>query len=235
MQEYKRLINLFFSFFFAIIKLGDDKMFKPIRTMKIKDNFYSIRTLFVSFYIYKIGNELIVFDTGINPILARRGFKKLGLDYNQVSHVFLTHSDFDHVAGLKLYKNANVYLASAEKPMIKKEKARRFFFMYNRDIKNCLFLDDGESVKIQNKTITIKVTPGHTIGSSIYFIDKEIVITGDTISLNRNGKINNFSEIQNMNHKQNKKTVELMKEQKVLADAKIIATMHHGIVKQDLK
>jgi len=205
-------------------------MFMPIGTKKIDDNLYAIRSLFVNSYIYDAKESLIVFDTGLSSIFMSFGFKKLGLDYNKVSHVFLTHSDFDHTGGLKLFKKSNIYLSKKEEPMITKQIPRRLF-IYNKKIKNYNLMGDLEIMKIGDTNIKILYTPGHTVGSSIYIIDDKIVIGGDTISISRKGEISNFGFLQNMSHKENIEIVKKLKNDRIFENINTIATGHHGILK----
>ena len=46
----------------------------------------------------------------------------IGIDQHQITHVFLTHSDFDHAGGLSLFENAEIYLSRDEEQMITKKK-----------------------------------------------------------------------------------------------------------------
>jgi len=204
----------------------------PIGTKKIDDNLYAIRNLFVNSYVYDTKDSLIAFDAGISPIFMHFGFKKLGLDYNKVSHIFLTHSDFDHTGGLKLFKQAKIYLSKSEEPMITMQIPRRLF-IYNKKIKNYNLMGDLEIMKIGDTNIKILYTPGHTVGSSIYIIDDKIVIGGDTISISRKGEISNFGFIQNMANKENIETVKKLKSDKFFDNMDIIATGHHGILKNN--
>lgn len=203
-------------------------MFRPIKTQKINDNLYVIRVIFVNFYIYDTGRELIVFDTGLSKQFAKIGFKKLNLDYNKVSNIFLTHSDFDHAGGVGLFKNAKVFLSKKEEPMITGKKARRGI-IYNRKIKDCFFMEDLEVVNIDNLQIKLISSPGHTVGSAMYIINENILIAGDTISLSVNGTIRNFSFIQNMNHKENVEIVKKLKKEKFFDKMCLIGTGHYGI------
>lgn len=207
-------------------------MFMPIGTKKLDDNLYAVRSLFVNFYVYDANESLIVFDTGISSVFAKLGFKKLGLDYNKVSHVFLTHSDFDHTGGLNLFKKAKIYLSKTEEPMITKQIPRRLF-IYNKKIKSYSLMDNLESIKIGDANIKLMYAPGHTIGSAIYIINDKIMISGDTLSLSRKGEIGNFGFVQNMNHKENVETVKHLKKDKVFDNINIIATGHHGILKKN--
>lgn len=207
-------------------------MFRPIKSQKITDNLYAIRSTFVNFYVFDTGKSLISFDTGMASGLAKRGFKKLDIDYNKVTSVFLTHSDFDHAGGLNLFKNANIYLSNEEEPLITHEKTRRAV-MYNRKIKNYKLLNDLDIVNIDGAEIKILSSPGHTIGSAIYIINNSIMIAGDTISISGKGEIRNFGFIQNMSHSTNIKTVERFKQEKIFEKMLIIATGHYGIKKSN--
>lgn len=207
-------------------------MFKPVKTQKLDDNLYVIKEGIVNFYVYSILNSLIVFDTGISKEIGAAQFKKLNLDYNKVSNVFLTHSDFDHVGGLNLFKNATIYLSKKEEPMITGKKARRLF-VYNKAIEKYNLMDDLQTINIDNTNIQMISTPGHTIGSAMYIINNDILITGDTISLSSTGEIKSFGSFQNMNNKENVETVNKLKKDNFFDKMKIIATGHYGILKKD--
>ena len=206
-------------------------MFSPMKTQRINDNLYVIRTLFVNFYIYDTGTQLIAFDTGMSKQLSKLGINKLKLDLNKVSHVFLTHSDFDHVGGLGLFKNAKVFISKKEEPLITRKKARRGI-MYNRKIQNCNLIEHLEIITVNNSSIKLISSPGHTIGSAMYLINDDILIAGDSISLSTKGIIKNFSFVQNMNHKENIETVNKLKEEKFFDNIPIVVTGHHGILKR---
>ena len=107
-------------------------MFKPRSTQKINDYLYVVRSGIVNFFIFQMKNELIVFDTGMSKAMAKSGFHKLGLDYNRVTHVFLTHSDSDHMGAYQLFSNATIHLSEKEKPMVSGSKARTLGLVHNK-------------------------------------------------------------------------------------------------------
>jgi len=202
--------------------------FRPSATQKITDNLYVVRCIFVNFYAYVVGTDTIIFDTGISENFAKRGLKKLGISPDSVTHVFLTHSDFDHASALNAFKGAKVYLAKAEVPMVTGEIPRRVF-VYNNKLSSFNALKDGETVKIGNSEIKVYVTPGHTIGSASYLVDNRLLITGDLLRISRSGKIKPFLMFMNMNHKQDIKSVEMM--QKTIGNAEYVLTGHTGFYK----
>lgn len=108
-------------------------IFKPIKTQKITDNIFAVRTLISNFYIYTDGKNSICFDTGYISSIINMGLKKLNILSESVSHIFLTHSDYDHVGGIKVFKNAKIYLSQEEEKLIT-FKTPRVLFLPNKRI-----------------------------------------------------------------------------------------------------
>ncbi|MGB9370446.1 MAG: MBL fold metallo-hydrolase, partial [Halobacteriota archaeon] len=86
--------------------------------MWIADNVYEVKSRAVSMFVYTAGESPICFDTGISEAPIKQGFDALGLKPEHVKYVFLTHTDRDHVGGLNLFKNADVYLSIDEEQMV---------------------------------------------------------------------------------------------------------------------
>ncbi len=206
-------------------------LFYPVNTKQIKENIYAINAIFNNFYIIDTGSSLIAFDTGINKLLTNNKMQKIGLNPNNVSNIFLTHSDYDHVGGLNAFKNANIYLSKKEEPMVTGKKAR-LLIKYNRRLYNYKLLDDREIITIDNVKIQTIFSPGHTIGSCCYLVNDEILITGDTLRVSKNGAITPFLFFQNMNHLDNKTSVDMLKNENILEKANLILTGHTGILKK---
>ena len=107
---------------------------EPIGTGLIAENLYVIRTGYVNFYIYTEGADCVAFDSGANERVIRRELAVLGLTPDDVSAVFLSHSDFDHVGGLPVFRNASVYMSHDEEQLITRGCARKFGLFYNKGI-----------------------------------------------------------------------------------------------------
>ncbi len=202
--------------------------FHPARTAKIADNLYAINCAMVNFYAYKNDGGIALFDAGLNPGMARRGLKRLGLSPNEVTRVFLTHTDYDHTGGLDAFPNAEVFISDAEEQMINGETARRGF-MRNSLKRPYKAIKNGETIQHGHASIKLILTPGHTPGSASYLIiDGRVLVTGDLLRVTR-GNIKPFLRLMNMDHKRDVKTIEAMREE--LEQAECILTGHTGLHK----
>lgn len=202
-------------------------MFKPLLTQSITDNIYAVNSIICNFYVYDTGKSLLVFDTGINPLWSGTKLRKLHLQADKVSHVFLTHSDYDHMGGVRLFKNAKILISDKEEPMVTRKKAR-ILFKYNHRLKDYQTMEDRESITVDGTTIQIISAPGHTPGSACYLINQEVLITGDSISLSGKGVIGSFFFVQNMDHSGSGTTVNRLENEGIFNNAKLILTGHYG-------
>jgi glyoxylase-like metal-dependent hydrolase (beta-lactamase superfamily II) len=126
---------------------------------------YAVKTGTVNFYVYTGGSGAVCFDSGFGRRRIIEGLRSLNIDPASVTHVFLTHSDFDHAGGVKLLNNAKVYLSADEEQMIKREKARMGIFRNSRIKREYTLLRDGDVVSTSGVNVRAIATPGHTPGS----------------------------------------------------------------------
>ena len=204
-------------------------LFRPGATAVFNSRISVIRTRLSNFYIYDTGETLIAFDTGMNPMLSRRGLQKLDIDANRVSHVFLTHSDYDHTGGLSVFKNAKYYISEKEVPMVTGQKAR-LLFIPNRRRSGYIALKNRETVSIGRSVVEIIESPGHTPGSACYIVDNYAMATGDLLRINSNGEKIPFLFLQNMSHAENKSTLERFKKARIFDKVSFLLTGHFGAV-----
>lgn len=196
-----------------------------IESGKITDNLYAVKIGIVNFFIYQNDENFICIESGFRKKFIINQLNYLGIDPGRVTHLFLTHSDFDHAGGLDVFKNAKIYLSSDEEPMITGKKARELGFFYNSKIKRKYhLLNDNDLVTVGSIKIRAIATPGHTPGSMSYLVNESVLFSGDTFKIVDN-KIYPLSH-SNMNTEQQKKSIRKLA---CLDNLQLVCTAHSGL------
>lgn len=201
--------------------------FKPIKTQQITENIYAVKTMISNFYIYTDGENTLCFDTGYFPMIIKRALRKINIIPESISHIFLTHSDYDHVGGIKLFEKAQVYISVDEEKMITFKKPRQLLYFNKRIKRKYEMLKDGDVTYIGKIKVKSIMTPGHTPGSMSYLVNDSILFTGDTLTI-RNGKVKPFFRLQNMNTRLQKESIKKLLK---IDNIKFICTGHTGYLK----
>ena len=209
---------------YGIKAKSEMRMMTPTETEKIVDNILSIKDSFVNLYLIKDNDSYIAIDAGNKSEVVSDELKKLNIEPDKVTAVLLTHTDGDHVASIKLFKNAIVYLSKQEEKLLNGEKSRFIFFGNKIDAKEYSVIDDQQIFNIGNLKIKGILTPGHTVGSMCYLVNDQYLFTGDLLSL-KDGKMAKFNELFNMD---TKTAIQSMKKITELPEAKYIFTAHYG-------
>ena len=160
------------------------KRLQLIPTGQITENIYTIKTGSVNLYLYKKGSDWLAIDSGFGASILKREFSFLGINPNEITSLFLTHSDFDHASGLPVFQNAQIYLSSNEEPMITRKVARKYGVIYNKKINRAYKLLKGDD-EVMAGTVKVRAieTPGHTPGSMSYLIEDKLLFVGDAFKL----------------------------------------------------
>jgi hydroxyacylglutathione hydrolase len=198
--------------------------------MWIADNVYEVKSRIVSMFVYTTDDSPICFDTGNSEGPIKREFGELGFKPEHVKYVFLTHTDSDHVGGLNLFKNANVYLSIDEEQMINRSTPRGLGFVHNRPLKKpYTLLKDGDIVQAGETRIKALATPGHTPGSMSYLVNDSILFVGDTLAL-KGGKVRPFSRLhlRDITNMDIVTQTESVKKLASLKNISLMATAHTG-------
>jgi metallo-beta-lactamase class B len=90
------------------------------------------------------------------------GLKKLGLDPAQIKYALVTHGHIDHVGGAKFLQDhfgTRIILSAADWDLV--EKSPRIPTKPRRD----MVATDGQKLTLGDTTITLYLTPGHTLGT----------------------------------------------------------------------
>ncbi|MBN2851577.1 MAG: MBL fold metallo-hydrolase [Clostridia bacterium] len=198
----------------------------PCHTKKIVENIYSIKTSIVNMYLYQYADKYIAIDCGSNLEKVKENLLLLNINASDVTHIFLTHSDYDHVAGLPLFTNARVYLGHEELQMIDKTTPRFSAFKFNKPLGCSEFelLLDQQEIEIENVNIRCFATPGHTPGSMSYLFDQKYFFVGDAVSI-KNGEIKPFFKFFVMDMKTHLKSITKIEN---VRKAQIVFSGHHG-------
>lgn len=103
-----------------------------------------------------------------------------------VKYILATHAHVDHVVGApplirRLGAPFMVHKSDAGLLSSARLQAATFGYRLNEDVKASSFFDDRDVFGISDMTLRVIHTPGHSRGSSCFFVDNEILFTGDTL------------------------------------------------------
>ena len=179
---------------------------KPIKTCEVLTDIYAIATGIVNFYLVKTTRKYIAFDAGASASAAIRELGKLNVSPDDITAVFLTHTDSDHTGAIGLFKQAKVFISKQEEPMVNGGIRRSVFLGFNK--LKCPYetLEDGGSVNIDGINIKCIVTPGHTKGSACYIADGKYLFSGDNFAV-KDGKARPFTALFNMDGKEHRRSI----------------------------
>jgi glyoxylase-like metal-dependent hydrolase (beta-lactamase superfamily II) len=220
------IITIGFSGLYLILQKSELSKFHPLKTGCQVDNVYAINDDFVNMFLIKKSDRYIAIDAGNNATAIKKGLQQLHIDPGKVGTILLTHTDYDHVAGLKLFTHAKVYLSRPEEKMIN-GRVHRFAIFNNHIDKPYHLLEDHTSVSINGFTVQTIVTPGHTVGSACFVIDGQYLFTGDTLSLHGK-KVGHFNEFFNMNTMEQVHSIQKIAH---LPKIKYLFTAHYGMTR----
>ena len=153
-----------------------------IETQEIIPGIFAVSNDSVNFFLIKTGDKYIAIDAGANKGKTEKELKKLGISSDDVAGVYLTHSHYDHIGALSLFRNAIFFTGNEKLP-------KRVKIPVHHQI-----LPDGGISELYEVTVEIIYTPGHTENSVCYLIDGKYLFVGDNLSLkdNKIGLFNSF-------------------------------------------
>ena len=196
---------------------------QTVQTSHIHENVFAIRTRMSNMYIVIVGEERIAIDAGADLKQVKRGLSELGIAPESIKLLFLTHADSDHTAGIRLFKEAQVYLSIDEEPFLTGEKSRRYIKKLPVEP---YYTNDGSILYFGDIQVKSIATPGHTPGSMSYLVNDRFLFTGDALGL-KNGKAIPFSpKFFNMDTDQAKASLKKIAN---LSEISLLCTGHHGV------
>ena len=141
---------------------------------KAFDNLYFVGADWVSAWAIKTSDGIILIDALNNEMeataLIEGGMRRLGLDPAQIKYVVVTHGHGDHYGGapyLAQKYRARVAMSEADWTMTetKLEFATPIWGAPPRRGAGDLSVKDGDRLTLGDTTVTLYITPGHTMGT----------------------------------------------------------------------
>jgi metallo-beta-lactamase class B len=131
---------------------------------KVFDNLYFVGEAEYSAWAITTSEGIIVMDAIFDYSVEDEvigGLTALGLDPKQIKYVVVSHAHGDHVGGARFLQDrgARVVMSAADWDLM--DRAQVNFPKPKRDI----VATDGQKLTLGDTTITMHVTPGHTLGT----------------------------------------------------------------------
>src|ERR1700730_5404183 len=133
--------------------------------VKVFDNIYFVGEKEYSAWAVTTSEGIILVDTIWDYSVADEivgGLKKLGFDPAQIKYAVVTHGHRDHVGGAKYLQDhfdTRIILSAADWDLV--EKSPRVTVKPKRD----MVATDGQKLTLGDTTLTLYLTPGHTLGT----------------------------------------------------------------------
>lgn len=136
------------------------------------------------YFVYKEGSkEVIFFDPASNGKHIHDKLKEAGFT---VAAIFFTHGHFDHIMGTKELRDlsgAKVYAPTKDKVLLDDayvNYSAQWATPYT--VAADEYISEGQEFDIAGVKFKMIETPGHTIGSCVYYFEEDkVLISGDTL------------------------------------------------------
>jgi hydroxyacylglutathione hydrolase len=153
-----------------------------------------------SAYLFPIDDSSRAFgliDTGSDAkaieILAALEYRGVGPD--AIKAIFITHGHSDHVAGIRQFPGATVYVGAGDRAVVEgTAKSDGFLPGLTGPLSKLAIADparlqavqDGQTITVGDRQIQAFSVPGHTRGSTAYLLDSTLFV-GDTVTFDGAG------------------------------------------------
>lgn len=224
----------------------------PLSSGKIEGtDIITIKNRINNLFFIPSGEDWIVIDAGSDFRLVRREMERMSIDRQKVKGVFLTHTDYDHVASIILFPNASIYMSEQERQMIDGSTHRQFLKKNKLpnlcDSNKIIYMSEHEVIELsptgergnnlhghqgdslcKHRVRMIKA-PGHTKGSAMYVVDEKYLFTGDAFKLTDDCIL---LHPYTMDKKQAKETIDSIKDE--LKKYEKVFTAHYGLIENNI-
>jgi len=217
---------------FLLKRSSEIAKMRHLETQEIVSGIYAIKTKNANFYIVENGDDYIAIDAGGgNESIAKTELGKLNIEPEKITAVLLTHTDFDHISALRLFKNATIYISKQEEQVIDGSVSRLPFGGRNKLNYDYSKIEDTEELCFGKIKVKSFLTPGHTSGSMSFLIDDKYLFVGDNLSL-QDGKVSLFNSLFNLSDDTQKESIKKLAQ---IANVEYIFTAHYGFTDEPKK
>lgn len=161
----------------------DATAFRPwevaVTPFEIIPGLYYVGNRWVGSYLIDTGSGLILIDTTVSETCYQLidSIYQLGFNPRDIKMLLLSHAHFDHTANashIRGISGASIYL-SKEDEQFRHDPVASYLENADQQFKNFTytvdcFYDDDTEISLGNVTINTRLTPGHTPGTTTFFI-----------------------------------------------------------------
>jgi hydroxyacylglutathione hydrolase len=198
----------------------------------VKDGFVSACIVALS------ASDVAMVDAGnsedAGPLLA--ALKKRGLGPDAVKAILLTHGDYDHTRGARLFPSATVMVLEADVALAEGRVSRTPLTSPKpAGFKVGRVLKDGESLELGGVRFEVFAVPGHTPGSAAY-LARGALFMGDSAESTRDGELAQGNKIFSSDTALNRKSLRELAARLAprAAEVKMIVPSHSGVLERGL-
>ena len=175
----------------ALVNFSPILFMKPVDTGEILDTgVFAVKNNSNNIFIIEANDGYIAIDAGSDAEKAEKDMAEISIDTAEIKYVFLTHSDYDHMATLEKFPNAQIYMSENELQMLNGDTKRNFFSRNSLpdgiNLNRFILLSDGQKLEVGGYMLECIETPGHTPGSMSFLLDERFLFTGDAIMVRNN-------------------------------------------------
>ncbi len=179
-------------------------------------------------YFVDTGEGFIMIDAGADANALEAGMAANGIGVGDVKWILLTHSDYDHVAGLSLFPSARIFMSEDELGLVNGTVNRNASGGNELPVglERLELQRDGKVLMLGGLEVQCWGSPGHTPGHMAYCVEGATgwyMFTGDAFMLSGGQPgVHPFT----MDEAQAAKTIDALRSQ--LSASEFILTGHYG-------
>jgi len=151
---------------------GETGAAATVPPFKAFDQLYYLGLTSVGAWALTTSDGIILFDTLNNAKEAQEilvpGIRNLGLDPSQIKYIVITHGHGDHYGGAKYLQDtfhSRILMGPRDWDIMARDAADPKNKNYQNAPKHDMDVTDGQILKLGNTSVTLFLTPGHTLSS----------------------------------------------------------------------